>query len=123
MVMQWFVQYGEDSTPYSRRSRCSAVLHDQAVGVQKRKHEGFASQPDGGRQANILHGHKYGRLGRLYQKLCAGDQALLLTGGPRYAAQGKEPLEEVSFDASQKLKLSFRMRRATFCRHCYFSLL
>ena len=103
--MQWFVQHGEDSTPYSRRSRCSAVLHDQAVGVQKRKPKGFASQPDGRRQANILHGHKYGGLGQLYQKLCAGDQALLPTGGPHYAAQGKEPLEEVRFDASQKLKL------------------
>ena len=97
------MQHGENSTPYSGRSRNSAVLHDQGVGVQKRKHEGFASQPDGGRQADILHGHKYGGMGRLYQKLCAGDQALLSTGGSRYAAQGKEPLEEVRFDASQKL--------------------
>lgn len=100
------MQHGEDSTPYSRRSRCSAVLHDQAVGVQKREPEGFASQPDGERQANILHGHKYGGMGRLYQKLCAGDQALLPTGGPRYAAQGKKPLEEVRCDASHKLELS-----------------
>ena len=49
-------------------------------------------------------------MGRLYQKLCAGNQALLPKGGPRYAAQGKEPLEEVRFDASQKLGLSLFAR-------------
>lgn len=76
------------------------------MGVQERKLEVFASQPDGGRQASILHGHKDGGLGQLYQKLCAGYQALLPTGGPRYVAQGTEPLEEVRFNASQKLKLS-----------------
>jgi hypothetical protein len=34
----------------------------------------------------------------------------LPTGGPRYAAQGKESLEEVRLDASQKLKLTLFAR-------------
>lgn len=76
------------------------------MGVQERQPEGFAWVPDGGRQANILHGYKDGGLGRLHQEFCAGDQALLPEGRPHYTAQGKDPLEEVSFEAFQKLCFS-----------------